>query len=67
MLGRPVSIARPLDGPIPITFTSDDSEAVKFPHFDTLVISASIAKVDVQRALVNGCSFTDLLFKHAFD
>ena len=40
---------------------------VKFPHCDTLVISAGIVEVEVRRVLVDGGSSADLLFKHAFN
>lgn len=50
-----------------VTFTSDDSEGVKFPHSDTLVISANITEVEVRRVLVDGGSSVDLLFIHDFN
>ena len=50
-----------------MAFTIDDSEGMKFPHSDALVISANIAQVEVRRILVNEGSLTDLLFIHAFD
>ena len=51
----------------PMTITFDDSEGVKFPHSDALVISANITEVEVQRVLVDIGSSVDLLFIHAFD
>ena len=51
----------------PVTFTIDDSEGVKFPHSDALVISANIIEVEVQRILINEGNSADLVFIHAFD
>ena len=51
----------------PMTFTVNDSEGIKFPHSDALVISANIAEVKVRRILADGGSSVDLLFMHAFD
>ena len=50
-----------------VTFTSNNSEGVKFPHYDALVISVSIVEVEVWKVLVDGGSSTDLLFIQAYD
>ena len=50
-----------------MTFTLDNADGVKFPHTDALVIVVNIVDIEVRRVLVNGGSFPDLLFMHAFD
>ena len=51
----------------PITFTNNDLRGLHLPYDDALVISISIANLNMQRILVDNGSFADILFISTFD
>ena len=44
-------------------FTDEDEEAVAHPHEDALVVKVTLAGQELNRALVDGGSSVDILFK----
>lgn len=52
---------------VPIMFTDEDEEAVTHPHEDALVVKVTLAGQELHRALVDGGSSIDILFKQTLD
>ncbi|KAK3037306.1 hypothetical protein RJ639_032068 [Escallonia herrerae] len=49
-----------------ITFSGDDSEGIKTPHDDPLVITIKAGNFDVKRVLIDNGSSAEILFHDAF-
>ncbi|KAK3017829.1 hypothetical protein RJ639_003431 [Escallonia herrerae] len=49
-----------------ITFSDDDSEGIKTPHDDPLVITIKAGNFDVKRVLIDNGSSAEILFHDAF-
>ncbi|KAK2999701.1 hypothetical protein RJ639_023127 [Escallonia herrerae] len=49
-----------------ITFSDDDSEGIKTPHDDPLVITIKAGNFDVKRVLIDNGSSAEILFHNAF-
>ncbi|KAK3009069.1 hypothetical protein RJ639_015084 [Escallonia herrerae] len=49
-----------------ISFSDDDSEGIKTPHDDPLVITIKAGNFDVKRVLIDNGSFAKILFHDAF-
>ncbi|KAK3033968.1 hypothetical protein RJ639_034132 [Escallonia herrerae] len=49
-----------------ITFSDDDSEGIKTPHDDPLVITIKAGNFDVKRVLIDNGSSVEILFHDAF-
>ena len=52
---------------VPIMFTDEDKEAVAHPHEDAFVVNVALAGQELNRALVDGGSSFDILFKQTLD
>ncbi|KAK3008782.1 hypothetical protein RJ639_014526 [Escallonia herrerae] len=50
-----------------ITFSDDDSEGIKTPHDDPLVITIKAGNFDVKRVLIDNGSSAEILFHNAFE
>lgn len=48
-------------------FTDEDEEAVVHPHEDAFVVNVALAGQELNRALVDGGSSVDILFKQTLD
>ncbi|KAK2996935.1 hypothetical protein RJ639_026503 [Escallonia herrerae] len=52
---------------VTITFSDDDSNGIKTPHDDPLVITIKAGNFDVKRVLIDNGSSTEILFHDAFE
>jgi hypothetical protein len=51
----------------PITFSEQDLKLESYPHADTMVIKANIARLGISKVLVDSGSSADIIFLSAFD